>query len=239
MDIVIKTVNFIRASALNHREFVLFLEEVENEYGEIICVTNVRWLIRGSVLKRFFDLLNEIKLLFLVDVTGRMDNLNKELQGTNKLFTNKHNNIKAFRVKLRLWENKLKLHNLVHFPHLKSLDTVFPERIQEYSQSFFFLLREEFGERFQDFKIIETEFLLFVLPLKANIENAPENLQMELINLQCDINLTHKFSETYLQNIYSYLPKEKFPVLRSFGLRMIAMFGSTYACEQFFSPYEQ
>jgi hypothetical protein len=121
-----------------------------------------------------------------------------------------YNNIKAFRVKLRLWENQLKLHNLLHFPHLKSLDTIFSERIQEYSQSIF-LLREEFDERFQDFKIIETEILLFVLPLKADVENAPENLKMELINLQCDINLTQKFSETDLQDFYSYLPKEKFP----------------------------
>jgi hypothetical protein len=62
MDNAIKTVNFIHASALNHHEFVAFLEEVENEYGEIIHHTNVRWLSRGSVLKRFFDLLNEIKL---------------------------------------------------------------------------------------------------------------------------------------------------------------------------------
>jgi hypothetical protein len=59
-------------------------------------------------------------------------------------------------------------------------------------------------------------------------------MKMELINLQYDINLTQKFSETDLQDFYSYLPKEKFPVLRSFGLRMIAMFDSTYACEQFF-----
>jgi hypothetical protein len=62
MDTVIKTVNIIRGSALNCCEFVAFLEEVENEYGEIIYHTNVRWLSQGSVLKRFFYLLNEIKL---------------------------------------------------------------------------------------------------------------------------------------------------------------------------------
>jgi hypothetical protein len=250
MDTVIKTVNFIRASVLNHREFVAFLEEVENKYGEIIYHTNVRWLSRGSVLKLFFDLLNEIKLfmekkgrnieelndeawvtdlVFLVDVTGHL-NLNRELQGKDTLITDMYNNIKAFRVKLQLLENQLKLHYLVHFPRVKTPDTNFPERIPKYSQSFFFFFflgpREEFDERFQDFKIMEPECLLFVLPLKSDVENAPENLQMELINLQCDTNLTQKFSETDLQDFYSYWPKEKFPVLRSFGLRIIAMFGN-------------
>jgi hypothetical protein len=56
-------------------------------------------------------------LAFLVDVTGHLNNVNKELQGENKLITDMCNDIKAFRVKLRLWENQLKLHNLVHFPH--------------------------------------------------------------------------------------------------------------------------
>jgi hypothetical protein len=109
-------------------------------------------------MKRFFYLLNEIKLLtekkgrnieelndegwitdlaFLEDVTGHLNNLNKELQGKYNLITVMYNNIKAFRFKLRLWENQLKLHSIVHFPHLKSLDTNFPERIQEYFQSFF------------------------------------------------------------------------------------------------------
>jgi 17beta-estradiol 17-dehydrogenase/3beta-hydroxysteroid 3-dehydrogenase/mitotic-spindle organizing protein 1 len=81
--------------------------------------------------------------------------------------------------------------------------------------------------------------MLFAFPLKADIEKAPENLQMELTNLQCDTNLNQKFSETKLQDFYSYLPKEKFPLLRYFRLRMIAMFGIRYVCEQFFSPCKQ
>jgi hypothetical protein len=51
------------------------------------------------------------------------------------------------------------------------------------------------------------EFMLFTFSLKADIEKAPENLQMELINLQCDTTLNQKFSETKLQDFYSYLPK--------------------------------
>jgi hypothetical protein len=60
--------------------------------------------------------------------------------------------------------------------------TIFPDRIQEYSRSDF-LLREELDERFQDFEIMEPKFMLFASPFKADIEKAPENLQMELINL--------------------------------------------------------
>jgi hypothetical protein len=101
-DIVIKSVDFIRDSALNHSEFVAVLENVENEHGEIIDHTTLRWLNWGFVLKQFFDLLNEIKLFtektgrnikqlnderwitdlpILQDMTGHLNNLIKELKG--------------------------------------------------------------------------------------------------------------------------------------------------------------
>jgi hypothetical protein len=89
---------------------------------------------------------------------------------------------------------------------LKLQQTIFPERIQEYSR-IIFLLREELDERFQYFKIMEPEFMLFAFPFKADVEKAPENLQIELINLQCDTNLNQTFSETKLQDFYSYLRK--------------------------------
>jgi hypothetical protein len=56
-------------------------------------------------------------------------------------------------------------------------ETIFSDRIQEYSRSIF-LLREGLDERFQDFKIMEPEFMLFAFPLKADIEKASENLQI-------------------------------------------------------------
>jgi hypothetical protein len=43
MDTAVKTVNFIRSSALNHHKFGAFLGETESEHGEIIYRTNVRW----------------------------------------------------------------------------------------------------------------------------------------------------------------------------------------------------
>jgi hypothetical protein len=44
--------------------------------------------------------------------------------------------------------------------------------------------------------------MLLALPLKNDIEKAPENFRMELINLQCDTKLIQKFSETKLKDFY-------------------------------------
>jgi hypothetical protein len=63
--------------------------------------------------------------------------------------------------------------------------------------------------------------------LKSDIEEAPENLQMELQILQCDTNLNQVICERRFQDFYCYLPKEKFPLLKYCGLRMIVIFGST------------
>jgi hypothetical protein len=66
MDPIISTVNFIRLSELRHRQFQDFLKEIETEYQDIPYFTAVRWLSRGKVLSRFFQLKNEIEI-FLID----------------------------------------------------------------------------------------------------------------------------------------------------------------------------
>lgn len=50
MDPIISIVNFIRSSALRHRQFQDFLKEIETEYPDIPYFTAVRWLSRGKVL---------------------------------------------------------------------------------------------------------------------------------------------------------------------------------------------
>ncbi len=49
MGVVIKTANFIRSKGLNHREFSKFLESMDNEYGDLLYYTSVRWLSKGSM----------------------------------------------------------------------------------------------------------------------------------------------------------------------------------------------
>ena len=51
---------------------------------------------------------------------------------------------------------------------------------------------------------------------------------MDLINLQCDINLKQKFQDVHMGNFYSSATK-------IFAIRLMALFDSTYICEQILS----
>jgi hypothetical protein len=76
-------------------------------------------------------------------MTGQFNNLNIELQGKYMLITEIYNSIKGVQGQASNETTQTELHNTVHCPHLKSVDTVYPEPNQEYSQSTI-LLREEF-----------------------------------------------------------------------------------------------
>ncbi|CAM4474572.1 unnamed protein product [Lepidochelys olivacea] len=61
MSVVAKCVYYICSSCLQHRQFCVFLEEIESKCSDLLCFTEVRWLSRGSTLKRFFELKTEVK----------------------------------------------------------------------------------------------------------------------------------------------------------------------------------
>ena len=137
MSVVVQTVNFIRARGLNHRQFDCFLSDKGLPYQ-----TDVRWLSRGAVLKRFFELREEIgqflekkgrpvedfkcpewvrDLAFMVDITQHLNNLNKMLQGRKKVVTQFYDCICAFKLKLSLWETQLSNGDTFHFPRLTAM----------------------------------------------------------------------------------------------------------------------
>lgn len=65
MKVVVSCINFIRANGLKQRQFQAFLTELESAHGDLLYHTEVRWLSRGRVLKRFYELLPEINAFFL------------------------------------------------------------------------------------------------------------------------------------------------------------------------------
>ena len=104
MDIVIKSINFIRSRDLSHRRFQALFEN-NDEHGDLVYYTEVRWTSRGRLLKLFFDLRDEVKffmeqkgnrwpswkmnflsyIAFLADATEHLDQVNTKLQGANQI----------------------------------------------------------------------------------------------------------------------------------------------------------
>ncbi|KAK7891861.1 hypothetical protein WMY93_023824 [Mugilogobius chulae] len=230
MDTVVKTVNIIRARGLYHREFQAFLADVDSEYGDVLYHSEVRWLSRGSVLQRFYALRSEIdqflkekgrplpelsdplwlaNLAFLVDLTHHLNTLNKNLQGKEQLVSHLYAHMKAFCVKLRLFETQLRSLNAAHFPALSEIRSDFPDvdftaNNKKYV-SVMTSLMTEFNQRFQDFSVIEKQIKLFSTPFLVDAEEVEESLQLELIEMQCDDSLKNQHQLLSLPDFYQSL----------------------------------
>ncbi|XP_013775849.1 protein ZBED8-like [Limulus polyphemus] len=75
----VKIVNVIGGRSLNHRLFQAFCKSMDSEHTVLLYHTDVKWLSRGRVLQRIFELREEIKT-FLKDQKkfGSQRPLNKE-----------------------------------------------------------------------------------------------------------------------------------------------------------------
>ncbi|KAM8967123.1 general transcription factor II-I repeat domain-containing protein 2-like [Pelodytes ibericus] len=258
MKIVVSCVNFIRAHALNHRQFQEFLSELNVDYEDVLYHTEVRWLSRGRVLRRFYDLLPQITtfllsknkevpelndaewkwhLAFLTDVTELLNNLYVQLQGKGKLICDMQSHVKALEVKVGLLIKQVKEENFCHLPTTQNLLAekplvAFPNKTCVDSLE---KLQKEFQFRFKELHLHEQDIQLFRNPFSIDIENVDTIYQMELAELQnCD-SLKDAFKSSSLHNFYASLPSETYPHLRNHAQKMATIFGSTYVCEQTFS----
>ena len=96
-------------------------------------------------------------------------------------------------------------------------------------------LNEKSEKWFEDFKQIELKFYLLTSPFSADVDAAPDELQLELIDIQSDHSLKEMFHSLPLVEPYKSLSVQCFPCLRNFAARLFSIFGSTYICEQSFS----
>ncbi|XP_037773849.1 general transcription factor II-I repeat domain-containing protein 2-like [Penaeus monodon] len=102
MEVVVRTVNFIRSRGLNHRQF----DSLLRENTTMACHTTPRGEIKQFMEKKGKPVL-EFKstewmqdLAFMVDVTEHLNNLNNMLQGHSKVATQYYDSICAFKLKL-------------------------------------------------------------------------------------------------------------------------------------------
>lgn len=253
---VVKLVNFIRARGLQHRQFIALLEETDADHQDLLYHSRVRWLSLGKVFQRVWKLKEEIGVflerlgkadefpelsnnswicdfVFATDVFSHLNELNTKLQGKDQFVHDMYTNVKAFKSKLALFSRQILNKLFTHFPTLATLKEA-GAKVKKYSESLD-ILHVEFCRRFSDFDKIDKSLQLVACPLSQDPETAPEELQLELIDLQSDPVLKEKFNSLKLNDFYASLNEAAFPRLRRTAQKMLVLFGSTYVCEQTFS----
>lgn len=152
------------------------------------------------------------------------------------MITDMYDAVKAFQVKLLLWETQMQQCNLPHFPCCQAMvnqvsTTVFPKKHFANKLS---TLRAEFSRRFSDFEAQKKSFDLLRNPFAVDVETAPAQIQMELIELQYNETLKAKCDAAGPAQFIHSIPAAM-PQLRLHAARTSCMFGSTYLCEKLFS----
>ncbi|KAF7667667.1 hypothetical protein LDENG_00052240 [Lucifuga dentata] len=89
-------------------------------------------------------------------------------------------------------------------------------------------LAVEFKERFQDFAAIEKDMLLFSSPFSVDPDDTLHQLQLELIELQCDNERHSQHQQLSLVNFYRQLDKGRFPEMQTFAKQMLSLLSSTF-----------
>lgn len=88
-----------------------------------------------------------------------------------------------------------------------------PEKGQSYPMDLS-SLREQFANRFGDFRACRGELSSFGTPLEVDVNDVPAGIQVELVELQCSSDLKAKICESKLLTFYEkYVPHDSFPQL--------------------------
>lgn len=191
MKIAFKIVNSIRARSLQRRQFRALLEETEAEHSDLLLHTDVRWLSRGVFLKRFRQLLPEIKtfiqskgeivpeledekwlmkLAFLCDITEKLNELNLNLQGKDRTVIDMITLINTFKSQIQVQVSQLKRGELKNYKNMEEECTHNSNRDFKTFCKQLENLHLEFERRFADFAALEEVLSFMVFPFNENID---------------------------------------------------------------------
>nr|XP_033478812.1 zinc finger BED domain-containing protein 5-like [Epinephelus lanceolatus]XP_033478814.1 zinc finger BED domain-containing protein 5-like [Epinephelus lanceolatus]XP_033478816.1 zinc finger BED domain-containing protein 5-like [Epinephelus lanceolatus] len=263
LDSAVKTVNFIKARPMNAHFFHVLCEEMGSEHVQLLLHAEVRWLSRGKVLSRLFELHKEVQmflqdtnfplsdifedavwlsqLAYLSDIFSRLNELNLGLQGLSISVFDVQDKINALLKKLALFEIKVKTGDVSAFPALESFlsdsDLMLDDGVRENIAAHLASLRQQFCNYFP---VMPKDEASSWMRNPFNIDTshvASVDLtvveQESLIELSCDETLK-AFRKHTLLEFWIKLYSE-YPVLSDKAVRFPLPFATTYLCEKGFS----
>ena len=170
---VVSVINWIKSRPLNERLFKQLCVDMEECHIRLLLHTRVRWLSKGNCLERFVNLYDTILkfagereefqflksseskalISYLADIFGKLNALNKELQGKQRTLMDCKTKIFSFVDKLKYFTAQIGRQNFSGFTHLgksEPMDNTLQIIVGHFSN-----LAVELNSRFLDLKLMK------------------------------------------------------------------------------------
>lgn len=262
LDEAIKIINFVKTRPLKSRLFKIICEDMGSQHTSLLLHTEIRWLSRGKVLVRLFELREElaiflqndkftladrfrkvswlIQLAYLADIFTKLNDVSLSLQGKNVNIFNTKDKLRSLLRKLQYWTVAVEENNMDPFPTLNDfsqesnskIDEEIRKEIISHLKSITAALNEYFPQLNDD-----TNYWVFN---PFDIKEKPDELSTSeyenLIDLTSDAQIKIRFNQLSLNEFWCDL-KEEYPNLFKKAIRCLLPFSTTYLCESGFSLY--
>lgn len=261
LNTVVKIVNFIKANATNSRIFAALCEEMGAEHCHLLLHAHVRWLSRGRVVSRVYELRREIeafltekqsnlavhlqddawiaKVAYLSDILDYFNQLNLSMQGRACDIFQANDKIAAFKKKLSVWKDRVGKGVYDMFPLFSSLADESEADLSPMRK----LMREHLSQtllKFEEYFPSRSDprtgkqWMRDPFTTAETDSTLSSTLEDKLLELSCDGGLRARFSKMQLSEFWLACRGE-YPQLSEMAVKMLLPFHSTYLCESGFS----
>ncbi|XP_062294532.1 zinc finger BED domain-containing protein 5-like [Scomber scombrus] len=260
LDQAVKAVNFIKSRPLQSRLFGVLCGEMGSDHKQLLLHTEVRWLSRGKVLTRLFELRDEVRLFFLnskfelahcfnnfewlaklaylADIFSHLNSLSLALQGSAVSVFKVQHKVEATIRKLAQWKKRVDQGNYDSFENMSDfltkeetrLPNTVTNAVKEHLEGLKTQLREYFPALDAQCSWIENPFE--VQDEALAVLSAKE--QDGPLDLSYDTALKLVFLHKHLINFWLHVASE-YPDLADKAVRYLMPFPTTYLCESGFS----
>nr|XP_021532804.1 zinc finger MYM-type protein 6 [Aotus nancymaae]XP_021532805.1 zinc finger MYM-type protein 6 [Aotus nancymaae]XP_021532806.1 zinc finger MYM-type protein 6 [Aotus nancymaae]XP_021532807.1 zinc finger MYM-type protein 6 [Aotus nancymaae] len=251
---------FIKSNALNSRMLTILCEEMGSEHVSLPLHAEVRWISRGRMLKRLFELRHEIeiflsqkhsdlakyfhdeewvaKLAYLSDIFSLINELNLSLQGTLTTFFNLCNKIDVFKRKLKMWLNCTQENDYDMFPSFSEFSNSSDLNMTEITRIIFEHLEglsQVFSDCFPPEQDLRSGNLWIINPFMNHQNNNLTDFEEEkLTQLSSDLGLQSVFKSVSVTQFWINA-KARYPELHEKAMKFLLPFSTVYLCDAAFS----
>lgn len=256
LNLVVNMVNFVKSRALKTRLLKEMCHEAGSKHDTLVLHTEIRWLSKGKVLQRFYELKNELSRLFsaekpdfamylndtewcakvayLADIFYHLNCLNESMQGKEANVLTSSDKLKGFLKKLQVWKRHVENKSLKMFPLTYDIDPQ-GDITAQLVLNHLTALEDSMAQYFPNISVNKYDW---VRNPYATLSESTADLSLEkgeqLAEIQEDRTLRLKYNELPLIKFWIYA-KTEYPVIANEAVNILLHFSTTYLCELGFS----